>query len=175
MGCMRALPGLATRRSDDEKLLSASAPAFAICASWAEVTPDTSIPGVAPPADAYSTSPSATSAEHPVAPIDADGLAGDIGRVVREKEHDGARDLLGQAEPTERDRVEQAPLPGRPHGFPLPLGGRIRADEARRHAVHADAMGAQLARGLASEADEARFRAGIGLDTREAVGASRSR
>src|SRR5712692_934852 len=116
-----------------------------------------------------------TSAEHPVAAVDADGLPGDVRRVIGEKEDDGARDLLREAEPTERDRVEQAPLPGRAHGFPLPLGGRIRANEARRHAVHADAMGAQLARGLAGEADEARLRAGIGLDAREAVGASRAR
>src|SRR5207302_4243341 len=140
--------------------------------------------GVSSHADAYITSPfpvnfihqiDRTSAEHPVAAVDADGLPGDIRRVIGEKEDDGARDLLGQAEPTERDRVEQAPLPRRAHGFPLPLGGRIRANEARRHAVHADAVGAQLARGLAREADEARLRAGIGLDAREAVGASRSR
>src|SRR6266478_8630472 len=96
--------------------------------------------GGASPANAYSTSPSTASSEHPVAAIHADGLPGDIGRVVGEEEDDGPRDLLGKTQPTEGDRVEEATLARSPHGFPLPLGSRIRAPEARGHAVDANAV-----------------------------------
>ena len=51
----------------------------------------------------------------------------------------------------------------------------LERHESRRHAVDADAVRAQLARGLAGEADEPRLGAGVGLDPGEAVGAPRAR
>src|SRR5215470_4667830 len=59
------------------------------------------------------------SAQHPVPAVDADGLAGDVAGVVGGEENDSAGDVLGFAEPPERDPVDEALLARLAHRLPL--------------------------------------------------------
>ena len=86
------------------------------------------------------------SPQHPDAAVHADGLPGDVGRVVGGEEAHGARDVLGRAQAAQCDRVKQRLLAGLAHRVPLGLRGRVRAHEARRDAVHANAVRAELGR-----------------------------
>src|SRR5262249_20894747 len=114
-------------------------------------------------------------AQHPEAAVYADGLSGDPGCVVRREKAYGARDVLRLTQTAQRVRLDERGLPRFAHCLPLGLGGGIRAEEARRDRVHADAVLAELARGLTREADQTRLGARIGLDAGEAVGATGAR
>src|SRR5262245_56248881 len=107
--------------------------------------------------------PGPRSSEHPVTAVDADRLAGDVPGVLGREEHHRAGDVLRLAEAPERDALDQSLLAGLAHRLPLALRRGVRADEARRHAVDADAELAELARRLAGEPDQPRLGAGVGL------------
>ena len=102
--------------------------------------------------------------EEGTATVDGDDLAGDPARTLRGEELHAVGDVLGLAQPPQRDAGHQVTLAVLAVAGPLPLGGRVGQDEAGTDAVHRDAEGPQLVGHLPGEAELARLGAGVGLD-----------
>src|SRR5436305_12882188 len=83
-----------------------------------------------------------------LAASDEDLGPGDIGGPLAAQVEDGRRDVLGRAEPVQRDARDQRLGFGRQHGG---------ADLAGRHAVDADALWAELGGELARQRRERRL------------------
>ena len=81
-------------------------------------------------------------------PIDRQNLPGNPARTVRREEQNAVRDVFRRAKPLERDAFHELALPFFTVGLPLPLGGRIRADEARRDVVDRNSPRPELVREL---------------------------
>ena len=88
--------------------------------------------------------------------------------IIGGEEHHHRGDVVGRAEPLQRDVLKQPLLALLAHRLPLPLGGRIGADEARRDVVDGDVPRPELVRELARQADLPGLGAGIGLDAGQA-------
>ena len=78
------------------------------------------------------------------------------------------RDIVGRAEPFHRDILNQPLLALLPHRFPLTLGGRIGADEARRDVVDRDVPRSEFVRELTRQADLPGLGARVSLNASQA-------
>src|SRR3954464_5753352 len=109
-----------------------------------------------------------------MAAIDRDHLPGDPRGLLGDEEEDAVRDVLGLAETPRGDVAEHRALPRLAVALPLADARRVREGDPGRDAVHRYPERAELVRGLPREANLARLRARIGLDSGEADAPARA-
>ena len=95
-------------------------------------------------------------------------LAGDPAGIVGREEQHAVGDVVGRAEPLQRDAIDERALALLAVRLPLPLGRRVGAHEARRDVVDGDAPRPELVGELAREADLRRLGRRVGLDAGQA-------
>src|SRR5579884_323213 len=143
-------------------------------ASWATPTRLTGVPSRGRAAGP-TTARRWTRSSHPRPSVDAERLARAPPGVVGGEEEHRRGDVLGRAQATQRDALQQRRLPRRPVRLPLPPRARVAQHEAGGHAGDRDLPRTELPGELPGEPDLAGLGAGVGLDAGEAGAPSRAR